>query len=179
MTIFVVIVLLIYRTQNDVDKRIYSDKEGKVYDTIDKMTRKVFMDIKVDGDYKGRIIIALFGDTVPITTNNFAEIINGERISQKTGKPLSYKMTPFHRIVQGFMAQGGDFTKYDGTGGESIYRNGAPFPDENFKLNHSRPYLLSMANAGPNTNKSQFFITFEPCPWLDGKHVVFGEIVEG
>lgn len=142
------------------------------------MTRKVFMDVKVDGDYKGRIIFALFGDTVPMTTHNFAEICNGEMVSERTGRKLSYKMTPFHRIIKGFMAQGGDFTKYDGSGGESIY-HGAAFPDENFNLNHTRPYLLSMANAGPNTNKSQFFITFEPCPWLDGKHVVFGEVIEG
>merc|ERR1712170_12058 len=93
------------------------------------------------------------------------------------GKPLHYKNSVFHRVIPQFMAQGGDFTHFNGMGGESIY--GAKFADENFTIKHTIPGLLSMANAGPNTNGSQFFITFIPCPWLDGAHTVFGEVCDG
>ena len=103
---------------------------------------------------------------------------SGEKgIGQKTGKPLHFKSSLFHRIIPGFMIQGGDFSNKNGTGGESIY--GGKFNDENFKVKHNRAGLLSMANAGPNTNGSQFFVTLSATPHLDGKHVVFGELVDG
>ena len=115
---------------------------------------------------------------MPKTVENFADLCAGNKgVSKLSGKELTYKNSIFHRIIPGFMAQGGDFTNGDGTGGESIY--GEKFADENFKLHHTKPMLLSSANAGPNTNGSQFFITFKNTPWLDGHHVVFGEVLSG
>mgnify|MGYP001103465564 CR=1 FL=1 len=144
---------------------------------IDTVTQKCFFDIEVDGQPEGRILIGLFGDTVPKTVENFAALCTGEKGVGNSGKPLHFKGSAFHRIIPGFMAQGGDFTLGDGRGGESIY--GEKFADENFKLKHTKPNLLSMANAGPNTNGSQFFLTFAATAWLDGRHVVFGEVIEG
>ena len=137
----------------------------------------VFFDVSIGGQPSGRVTMELYADKAPKTAENFRALCTGERGVGTAGKPLHYKGSKFHRVITQFMAQGGDFTAGNGTGGESIY--GMKFADENFTVQHAGRGDLSMANAGPNTNGSQFFMTFIKCDWLNGKHTVFGRVVDG
>lgn len=139
-----------------------------------KITDKVFFDVTIAGEPSGKLVFGLYGDIVPKTVENFKQLSAGAELD---GQKIGYQGSVIHRVIPNFMAQGGDFTNGNGTGGFSIH--GEKFDDENFIVKHTKRGQLSMANAGPNTNGSQFFITFVQTDWLDGKHVVFGELLEG
>ena len=169
------------RRESSLAKRMFSaelyDDKADVQPAWKGPLPHVFFDVKIGDAEPERVTFALRPDVVPKTAENFRALCTGEKGTGASGKPLHFKDSVFHRIIPGFMCQGGDFTRGDGTGGESIY--GEKFEDENFTLKHTKPGLLSMANSGPGTNGSQFFITTAATPHLDGKHVVFGSVVDG
>ncbi|XVE67140.1 hypothetical protein DITRI_Ditri08aG0136800 [Diplodiscus trichospermus] len=144
-------------------------EEEKTVEEEHEITHRVYLDVDIDGQRVGRIVIGLYGEVVPKTV--------GKKGKGAKGKALHYKGIPFHRIVSGFVVQGGDIIHGDGRGSESIY--GGTFPDENFKIKHSHAGVVSMVNTGPDSNGSQFFITTVKASWLDGEHVVFGKVIQG
>ena len=143
-------------------------------DAISRGNPVVFFDISIAGIASGRIKMELFADVVPKTAENFRQFCTGEY--RRNNLPIGYKGCTFHRVIKDFMIQGGDFLNGDGTGKLSIY--GDHFEDENFAIKHRGPGLLSMANSGPNSNGCQFFLTCAKTDWLDGKHVVFGKVLD-
>src|SRR4051812_28385287 len=150
----------------------------KPFHAVDPKNPKVFFEVAIGGKAAGRVEMELFADTCPKTAENFLQLCVGTK--SRTGTPLAYKGSSFHRVIPGFMCQGGDFTRGDGRGGESIY--GGKFDDETFEGRAGKHFgrgTLSMANAGPNTNGSQFFLCTAATPHLDGKHIVFGQVVKG
>jgi len=155
--------------------------DDDVMKAVERGNVVVFFDIEMGEPDKsvplGRIKLELFAKDCPKTVENFRQFCTGEHTTSPTSGPIGYKNSTFHRVIKDFMIQGGDFLNHDGTGKTSIY-NSSPFPDENFMHSHDRAGLLSMANSGPNTNGCQFFITCQKCNWLDGKHVVFGKVLD-
>lgn len=155
----------------------FSHRDENKEEEVPEITHRVYLDVDIDGQHAGRIVIGLYGQVVPKTSENFRALCTGEMGKGVSGKNLHYKGRPFHRIISGFMIQGGDTVYGDGRGSESIY--GGTFPDENFKIKHSHAGVVSMVNSGPNSNGSQFFITTIKASWLDGEHVVFGRVIQG
>ncbi|KAM1650835.1 hypothetical protein FF1_003475 [Malus domestica] len=168
---FVLAIFLIF-----VFSSTHKKEEAQIEEVLE-ITHRVFLDIDIDGQHLGRIVIGLYGEVVPKTVENFRALCTGEKGKGVKGKLLHYKGIPFHRIVSGFMIQGGDIVSRDGKGYESIY--GGTFPDENFRVKHSHAGVVSMVNSGPDSNGSQFFITTIKASWLDGEHVVFGKVIQG
>ncbi|CAF1711385.1 BnaC03g65620D [Brassica napus] len=167
-TIFLVLALSHTRKDEEEEKQVAEDYQ---------VTHRVFLDIDIEGQRLGRIVIGLYGNVVPKTVENFRALCTGEKGKASSGKPLHYKGTQFHRIVSGFVVQGGDIIHGDGKGSESTY--GGTFPDENFKVKHSHAGVVAMGNTGPDSNGSQFFITTIKATWLEGEHVVFGKVIQG
>ncbi|XP_013629329.1 PREDICTED: peptidyl-prolyl cis-trans isomerase CYP21-1-like isoform X2 [Brassica oleracea var. oleracea] len=167
-TIFLVLALSHTRKEEEEEKQVAEDYQ---------VTHRVFLDIDIEGQRLGRIVIGLYGNVVPKTVENFRALCTGEKGKASSGKPLHYKGTQFHRIVSGFVVQGGDIIHGDGKGSDSIY--GGTFPDENFKAKHSHAGVVAMGNTGPDSNGSQFFITTIKATWLEGEHVVFGKVIQG
>ncbi|KAL1324337.1 hypothetical protein HN51_034496 [Arachis hypogaea] len=158
---------------------LYGSKQDEVMILEEEpdITHRVFLDIDIDKQRLGRIVIGLYGHVVPKTVENFRALCTGEKGKSSSGVKLHYKGTPLHRIISGFVIQGGDIVHRDGKGSESIY--GGTFPDENFKIKNSHAGVVAMANSGPDSNGSQFFITTVKAYWLDGEHVVFGKVIQG
>ncbi|KAL6270809.1 hypothetical protein ACE6H2_027720 [Prunus campanulata] len=154
----------------------HKEEEEKL-EEVPEITHRVYLDVDIEGQHLGRIVIGLYGQVVPKTVENFRALCTGEKGKGAKGTPLHYKGTPFHRIVSGFMIQGGDIVYRDGRGYESIY--GGTFADENFRVKHSHAGVVSMVNSGPDSNGSQFFITTIKASWLDGEHVVIGKVIQG